>query len=393
MAGGRGAARAADRNPHLGGPVTGGAVRAGRDPRAAGAAPEPGGRVPEPGGRGRSRGARGPWHRTRHHRQHREGGRPMTTAALTPTPATAAHVTLPSAAALALARTRLELRQFFRERDAVIFIFAYPIIMLAIFATVFADQEIDFGPGGTLDFATYFLPGMIATGVLLSSFQNLAIGIAEERDADGQVLEARQEHAGGDHPGQEVGGEVERPTGAEVDLLVGEDRGEDRQHDDRVGEDEDHGVALAEELPELQPGAGQGERNGGRQRDAGGRRRRRGQGGGGHRTASFAMLSVVSGAVPRSSSPARSTSPTRLRYTSSRLGRSTCSPGISAGANRAASDWTTELGVAVCCSCSSPSSSHRTTACRAARSPRAAGASRATTRPSRTTAHPVSYTH
>src|SRR5665647_2171076 len=87
--------------------------------------------------------------------------------------------------ALALARTRLELLQFFRERDAVIFIFAYPILMLAIFATVFAEQEIDLGPGRTLDFATYFLPGMIATGVLLSSFQNLAIGIAEERDAGG----------------------------------------------------------------------------------------------------------------------------------------------------------------------------------------------------------------
>src|SRR5665648_752199 len=185
MAGGRGAARAADRNPHLGGPVAGGAVRARRDPRAAGAAPEPGGRVPEPGGRERSRGVRGPGHRTRHHRQHREGGRPMTATALTPTPATAAHVTLPSAAALALARTRLELLQFFRERDAVIFIFAYPIIMLAIFATVFAEQEIDLGPGGTLDFATYFLPGMIATGVLLSSFQNLAIGITEERDTGG----------------------------------------------------------------------------------------------------------------------------------------------------------------------------------------------------------------
>ena len=109
----------------------------------------------------------------------------MTAAALTPTPAKATRVALPSAAALALARTRLELLQFFRERDAVIFIFAYPIIMLAIFATVFADQGIDLGPNGTLDFATYFLPGMIATGVLLSSFQNLAIGIAEERDAGG----------------------------------------------------------------------------------------------------------------------------------------------------------------------------------------------------------------
>lgn len=90
---------------------------------------------------------------------------------------------LPSAVSVAGARTVIELKQFFRERDAVIFIFAYPIIMLAIFATVFGDSEIDAGPGQDLDFATYFLPGMIATGLLLSTFQNLAIGIAEERDA------------------------------------------------------------------------------------------------------------------------------------------------------------------------------------------------------------------
>lgn len=92
---------------------------------------------------------------------------------------------LPSTLALGAARARLELIQFFRERDAVIFIFAYPIIMLAIFATVFGGSGIDLGPDGTVDFATYFLPGMIATGVLLSSFQNLAIGIAEERDNGG----------------------------------------------------------------------------------------------------------------------------------------------------------------------------------------------------------------
>ncbi|GEN80866.1 ABC transporter permease [Actinotalea fermentans] len=91
-------------------------------------------------------------------------------------------VRLPSAVSVALARTSVELKQFFRERDAVIFIFAYPIIMLAIFATVFGDTPIEFGPGDEVTFATYFLPGMIATGLLLSTFQNLAIGIAEERD-------------------------------------------------------------------------------------------------------------------------------------------------------------------------------------------------------------------
>lgn len=89
---------------------------------------------------------------------------------------------LPGALRIGLGRTVLELRSFFRERDAVVFIFAYPVIMLAIFATVFADQSIDMGPGGQLDFKVYFLPGMIATGLLLTSFQNLAISIAVERD-------------------------------------------------------------------------------------------------------------------------------------------------------------------------------------------------------------------
>lgn len=89
---------------------------------------------------------------------------------------------LPGALRVGLGRTAVELKTFFRERDAVIFIFAYPVIMLAIFATVFADQSIDMGPAGQLGFETYFLPGMIATGLLLTSFQNLAISIAVERD-------------------------------------------------------------------------------------------------------------------------------------------------------------------------------------------------------------------
>lgn len=93
---------------------------------------------------------------------------------------------LPTAWRVGLARTRIELTQFFRARDAVIFIFAYPIIMLAIFATVFGQDGNEVGaPGVEVPFSQYFLPGMIATGIFLSSFQNLAIGIAEERDAGG----------------------------------------------------------------------------------------------------------------------------------------------------------------------------------------------------------------
>jgi ABC-2 type transport system permease protein len=91
------------------------------------------------------------------------------------------------------ARTVVELKTFFREKDAVIFIFAFPLIMLAIFATVFGGDggavfDDDGGPG--VPFTQYFLPGMIAAGIMLSSFQALAISIAMERD-DGTLKRLR----------------------------------------------------------------------------------------------------------------------------------------------------------------------------------------------------------
>lgn len=90
---------------------------------------------------------------------------------------------LPGALRLGYERARYEIRGFFRDRDAVIFIFAYPIIMLAIFATVFGQDGGEAAPG--IPFAQYFLPGMIATGILLSSFQSLAVSIPVERDEGG----------------------------------------------------------------------------------------------------------------------------------------------------------------------------------------------------------------
>ena len=84
---------------------------------------------------------------------------------------------LPGLARPALSRTSMELRVFFREKDQVLFTFAYPIIMLAIFGSVFSD---DIAPG--VSFSQYFLAGMVATGLMLVTFQSLAITIAMERD-------------------------------------------------------------------------------------------------------------------------------------------------------------------------------------------------------------------
>lgn len=89
-------------------------------------------------------------------------------------------VVLPSPMKVGLSRTRLEVKQFFREREQLIFTFFFPIIFLAIFSAVFNGT--DFSDG--VDAATYFTPGMIASGIFLTSFQSLAITIAMERDED-----------------------------------------------------------------------------------------------------------------------------------------------------------------------------------------------------------------
>ncbi|MBM7807493.1 ABC-2 type transport system permease protein [Geodermatophilus bullaregiensis] len=84
----------------------------------------------------------------------------------------------PSAAAIGAARTLMELRLFVRDPAQVVFSFAYPIVMLVIFASVFADED---RPGG-VPFAQYFLAGIAATGIMLTSFQAVGTAIAEERD-------------------------------------------------------------------------------------------------------------------------------------------------------------------------------------------------------------------
>ncbi len=90
-----------------------------------------------------------------------------------------------SALRLGLARTGIELRMFFRERGSVVFTFAFPLILLVIFGSAFSG---DVTPG--VSFRQYFVAGMLASGVILSSFQSLAISIAMERE-DGTLKRLR----------------------------------------------------------------------------------------------------------------------------------------------------------------------------------------------------------
>ncbi len=85
---------------------------------------------------------------------------------------------VPGMLAIGRRRVAIELKQFFRDRNSAVFNFAFPMVLLVIFGSVFGGQEI--APGIT--FAQYFVAGMIASGVLYTSFQNLAIAIPLERE-------------------------------------------------------------------------------------------------------------------------------------------------------------------------------------------------------------------
>jgi ABC-2 type transport system permease protein len=60
----------------------------------------------------------------------------------------------------------------------VIFSFAYPVLMMLIFASVFRHDTV----AGEVTYKQYFLAGIAATGIMLASFQALGIRIALERD-------------------------------------------------------------------------------------------------------------------------------------------------------------------------------------------------------------------
>lgn len=109
-------------------------------------------------------------------------------AAATPVAGSAAgHRPQPGTWTIGRRRIGVELKQFFRDRDSAVWNFALPVLLLVIFGSVFGGQEL--GPTG-ITFAQYFVAGMIASGVLYTSFQNLAIAIPLERE-DGTLKRLR----------------------------------------------------------------------------------------------------------------------------------------------------------------------------------------------------------
>jgi ABC-2 type transport system permease protein len=94
----------------------------------------------------------------------------------------------PSRLAVGVTRIGHEVRGYFRTPDAVFFTFLFPLIMLGIFTAAFSSSgDIQAGPGSEgISVGAYYLPGLLAAGMLLSGVQNLAIDIAMEK-SDGTL--------------------------------------------------------------------------------------------------------------------------------------------------------------------------------------------------------------
>ena len=86
-------------------------------------------------------------------------------------------------------RAVYETKVYFRQGDTVFFTFLFPVLMLAIFTVAFSSQgDVGQAPDGTggISMGAYYLPGLVAAGILLSGVQNLAVDIAGER-SDGTL--------------------------------------------------------------------------------------------------------------------------------------------------------------------------------------------------------------
>lgn len=104
------------------------------------------------------------------------------TATVTMTPsATVTQTKLPPTWLVTIRRVRYELLAFTRETPSLVFNFGYPCLMYLIFV---GSGIMDVGgemPG--FGFSQYFLPGMIATGIVVGTIQELGTRVVEERES------------------------------------------------------------------------------------------------------------------------------------------------------------------------------------------------------------------
>lgn len=94
--------------------------------------------------------------------------------------------TLPSTLRMGAARGVVELKQFFRDKQAVVMVFSFPALILFLLGSIFADGFALLG----VNEAQVFAAGMIAFGVVSTAFITMGVGICIDRE-DGTLKRLR----------------------------------------------------------------------------------------------------------------------------------------------------------------------------------------------------------
>ena len=82
--------------------------------------------------------------------------------------------------AIAARQLRFEQKAFWRNPAGAVFTFAFPLLFLVVFSTINSGQRLE--ERGGISFVTFFVPGILAFGLISACYTNLAIRMTMNRD-------------------------------------------------------------------------------------------------------------------------------------------------------------------------------------------------------------------
>jgi ABC-2 type transport system permease protein len=87
-----------------------------------------------------------------------------------------------NAAALAVSQVRYVNKAYWRNPASAFFAFAYPLMFLVIFTSIFRNADVQFG-ARRVNEATFYVPAMAALAVITVCFNNIAVAVTFQRDS------------------------------------------------------------------------------------------------------------------------------------------------------------------------------------------------------------------
>ena len=87
-----------------------------------------------------------------------------------------------SAGALVISQVRYDGLSFMRNRQGRFFTLALPVLFLILLCSIFGNGTVRV-PGGTIKESTYYVPGLVALGVIQASFMSLVISVTAQRES------------------------------------------------------------------------------------------------------------------------------------------------------------------------------------------------------------------